>query len=74
MTTRSQLQIAAREAGLKGQPCPVGRGDLPADDMFLFHAWLVATTERETGVKIIPNETNANDHQDLRICRQKEGL
>jgi hypothetical protein len=74
MNIRSQLLMKAREAGRAGKPCPTEQGDVTADGLAIFNAWLMALTEHETGASILPQETNANDHPDLRICRKEEAL
>jgi hypothetical protein len=74
MTTRTQLIMQARKAG-HGRPCPVERGDVSAEGLARFHAWLVALTAAETGANIIPEHAES-EHPDLQICRpaDKEAL
>ena len=75
MTPRTQLLMQAREAGRRGQPCPVERGDVSAEGLARFHAWLLATTSAETGADILPDFAQS-EHPDLQLCRPpaKEAL
>lgn len=75
MNARTQLLMQAREAGRQGKPCPVKKGFVSADDYARFHAWLVATTARETGADILPDYAQS-EHPDLQVCRppSKEAL
>jgi len=71
MSPRTQLVIEAREAGRKGQPCPVAKGDTSPEGLLRFHAWLVATVVGETGASILP-EFAESEHADLQLCRPKK--
>lgn len=72
MNTRTHQLMQAREAGRAGWPCPVAEGDTSPEGLALFHAWLIALTEHETGATIMPQAVNANgQHPDLFICRPK---
>lgn len=67
------IHFAGQEAGRKGRP----HTDNPhakdtADALIWFHAWHVATVERQTGEKILPDVPADND--ELRMCRPKEDL
>lgn len=48
-----QLHLAV-EAARRGEPCPIARGWTKEGDLAVFHAWHVASVERERGEKILP--------------------
>lgn len=75
MNARTELLMKAREAGREGRPCPVVAGDVSAEGLAVFHAWLLAGVVQETGAVVRP-EYAESEHPDLRLCRPsaKEAL
>lgn len=63
-------QLEGQQAGRRGKPNPVARADASAEALELFHAWHVATVERETRTKFLAGAPDPAD-PDLTICRPK---
>ena len=68
MTSRLQIQLDGQEAGRQGRPNPVAREDVSDAGLQRFHAWHLATIERELGRKLLPGAPSP-DEPDLMICR-----
>lgn len=73
MNQLGQINIAGKEAGRAGlqhtaNPHPKGS----CEELAWFHAWHVATVERETGQKLLPDLPDAGSG--LLMFAQKEDL